>query len=294
MPSEKLFAIHDRRFESFRYVYPVIARRSHGLSIGINLNPAKNCNYDCVYCQVDRRGDVLKKSEVDLHILDQELQAIIEDFLNGALIRNPRFSTLNKSQALEDKNLFRLNDFAFSGDGEPTLSPQFEDAVKLVLDHISRLKKQFPLPVKIVLITNGTTLGARRIQRVCEQMIAAGGELWVKCDVANQADFDRVFESGLNFESVTKDLISFSQKHKVILQTMVFRFGDGSLSFCVDDYLALLKRLQEKNCQIQTIQLYTLARKPKNPELRPLSLQELQTIAKRVNKETRFSTEVFD
>jgi hypothetical protein len=41
-------------FEANVYVYPVISRRAGGLSIGVNLNPDKVCNFDCPYCQVDR------------------------------------------------------------------------------------------------------------------------------------------------------------------------------------------------------------------------------------------------
>ena len=45
---------HERRFEANRFVYPVLSRRSKGLSLGVNLNPDKVCNFDCIYCQVDR------------------------------------------------------------------------------------------------------------------------------------------------------------------------------------------------------------------------------------------------
>ena len=46
---------HSRTYEDFVFVYPVISRRSRGLSIGVNLNPDKVCNFDCIYCEVDRR-----------------------------------------------------------------------------------------------------------------------------------------------------------------------------------------------------------------------------------------------
>ena len=75
---------------------------------------------------------------------------------------------------------------------------------------------------------------------------------------------------------------------------MLFRFGDGSLSFHEDDYLRLLRRFREEACRIQSIQLYTLARKPKDEALKALSLQELHAIAKRVREETSFSIAVFD
>jgi sulfatase maturation enzyme AslB (radical SAM superfamily) len=46
---------HSRAHANYLYVYPVISRRSRGLSIGVNLNPDKVCNFDCIYCEVDRR-----------------------------------------------------------------------------------------------------------------------------------------------------------------------------------------------------------------------------------------------
>ena len=49
-----LFTIHPRSFDENRYVYPVVSRRAGGISIGVNLNLDKVCNFDCVYCQVDR------------------------------------------------------------------------------------------------------------------------------------------------------------------------------------------------------------------------------------------------
>jgi sulfatase maturation enzyme AslB (radical SAM superfamily) len=49
-----VFAHHPRDWRDNLYVYPVISRRSRGLSIGVNLNPDTACNFDCIYCQVDR------------------------------------------------------------------------------------------------------------------------------------------------------------------------------------------------------------------------------------------------
>ena len=51
-----LFQDHPRSFEANRYVYPVLSRRAGGISIGVNLNVDKVCNFHCVYCQVSRGG----------------------------------------------------------------------------------------------------------------------------------------------------------------------------------------------------------------------------------------------
>ena len=49
------FADHRRSLDDIRCIYAGVSRRSRGLSIGVNLNPDKVCNFDCPYCQVDRR-----------------------------------------------------------------------------------------------------------------------------------------------------------------------------------------------------------------------------------------------
>ena len=43
-----------RDFQSNLYVYPVLSRRAGGISIGVNLNRNKFCNFHCIYCQVDQ------------------------------------------------------------------------------------------------------------------------------------------------------------------------------------------------------------------------------------------------
>ena len=73
---------HSRQFADFTFVYPVISRRSGGLSIGINLNPDKVCNFDCVYCEVDREVPG-KVSKLDLDQMHDELIAMIRFARDG-------------------------------------------------------------------------------------------------------------------------------------------------------------------------------------------------------------------
>ena len=63
--------MHARTWQANRYVYPVVSRRSKGISLGINLNPDKACNFDCIYCSVDRTTDAgaALPREIDLGIL---------------------------------------------------------------------------------------------------------------------------------------------------------------------------------------------------------------------------------
>src|SRR5437762_3861086 len=114
---------HSRQFADFTFVYPVISRRARGLSIGVNLNPDKVCNFDCVYCCVDRTVPATIR-EVDLEVLREELKHMLELVKSGELFQQSPFDAT-------PAHLRRLNDIAFSGDGEPTSFPQFEQACEL-------------------------------------------------------------------------------------------------------------------------------------------------------------------
>src|SRR6185295_4806244 len=108
---------HSRRFEENRFVYPVLSRRSEGISIGVNLNPDKVCNFDCIYCQVDRSTQS-ETQFVETPQLLEELEATLQLAASGQLFDLPQFKDT-------PQYFRRLNDIAFSGDGEPTTYRNF-------------------------------------------------------------------------------------------------------------------------------------------------------------------------
>ena len=67
----------------------MLSRRAGGISIGVNLNLDKICNFHCVYCQVDR-GEPGEKEFVELPRLRQELDDMFELVLSGADLRRRR------------------------------------------------------------------------------------------------------------------------------------------------------------------------------------------------------------
>src|SRR4051794_6217013 len=118
-PVHALHSRHERTFRDNRFVYPVLSRRSGGISMGVNLNPDKVCNFDCIYCQVDRT----RQSEtrfVELDALLAELEATLRLVISGELYGFEEFASLPLP-------LRRLNDIAFSGDGEPTTYRNFDE-----------------------------------------------------------------------------------------------------------------------------------------------------------------------
>src|SRR5262245_64849588 len=124
------FKDHRRELDRNRYVYAVVSRRARGLSIGVNLNPDKVCNFDCPYCQVDRTapgGSAL----VDVQVLQSELARLLER-ARGDLWSEPPFDSV-------DPALRRVADVAFAGDGEPTTPAEFEPAARAAKETRDRL-----------------------------------------------------------------------------------------------------------------------------------------------------------
>src|SRR5436190_14210419 len=76
-----------------RFVYAVISQRSHGLSIGINLNPDKCCNFDCAYCEINREVPG-RDSRVDLDVLAAELENLLSLTFAQRLREFPYFQTV--------------------------------------------------------------------------------------------------------------------------------------------------------------------------------------------------------
>src|SRR5215510_6849819 len=136
---------HPRRFEENRFVYPVLSRRSEGISIGVNLNPDKICNFDCIYCQVDRTTQS-ETQFVETQQLLEELEATLELAISGQLFEHPQFKDT-------PPKFRRLNDIAFSGDGEPTTYRNFDEIIAACAALKQRLGQD---GVKMVMITNAS------------------------------------------------------------------------------------------------------------------------------------------
>src|SRR5437763_6556886 len=167
---------HRRTFQDNVYVYAVVSRRSKGVSIGVNLNPDKVCNFDCVYCQVDRKTPPVVR-DVEVPRLLQELEEMLDLVASGELFEHERFRQTPPA-------LRRLNDIAFSGDGEPTTCPEFLEVVQSV----AAIKQRRGLDaVKLVLITNATMLHRPRLCEALGILDANNGEIWAKLEAGTEA-----------------------------------------------------------------------------------------------------------
>ena len=174
MSTHQLHSLHERSFENNRFVYPVLSRRSRGLSVGVNLNPDKVCNFDCIYCQVDRTSQNETRF-VQMNQLLVELREVLALVVSGEIFRTERFKDT-------PQQLRRLNDIAFSGDGEPTTYKNFDE----IIASCATVKRNAGLDdVKLVLITNASMFHRPHVERGLELLDANQGEIWAKLDAGH-------------------------------------------------------------------------------------------------------------
>lgn len=261
------FSRHPRAWRDFRYVYPVISRRSRGLSVGINLNPDRVCNFDCVYCEVDRRSPPAIR-EVELPRLERELRGILENVDN--IFEQQEFRDVPASHR-------RLNDVAFSGDGEPTTSPLFPEAVDLV----AAIRQELRLTdVKIVLITNATRLSEPRVAGALAVLDRNNGEIWAKLDAGTQDHFSRINRAPFRLEQIVENILAAASVRPLIVQSLFIRLNDlAPTQREIDAWLGRLRWLLERSARLAGVQVYTVARLPSVPGVSKLEPQELETIA---------------
>lgn len=117
-------------------VFGPIKSRRLGWSLGINLLPTKGkiCNFDCIYCEcgwnADGRDDTKLPSAA-------EVRSALEAKLADILLKGTRVDSIT-----------------FSGDGEPTLNPDFAR----IIDDTIALRDIYCPQAKVSVLTNATKL----------------------------------------------------------------------------------------------------------------------------------------
>jgi Fe-S oxidoreductases len=282
-PTLPQYRNHSRKYDQNKFVYPVVSRRSRGISIGVNLNPDRICNFDCIYCQVDRRSESETRF-VEMDRLLTEIDEMLSLITSGAIYSEPAFQTV-------PEHLRRLNDIAFSGDGEPTTFRNFPD----IITKVAELKKAHQLPdVKMVLITNASMFHRDNVQRGLEILDENNGEIWAKLDAGTDAYYHLIERTKIPFSRVLDNLLSAARIRPIVIQSMFLKVnGEGPSQDEIDAYLGRLNDLIANGGTIKLVQVYTVARPPAESFVTPLTNDEVDGIVNRIRSETGLAAEPF-
>ena len=279
-PARETAFDRPRDFLGSRFVYAVISSRAGGLALGVNMNPDKLCNFDCSYCEVDRQTPS-HEGKLAVDVMAQELHRTLLAVRQGQLRSRPWYHSL-------PAELLQLRHVALSGDGEPTLAPNFVEAVQAVV-RVRALGGFF----KIVLITNGTGLDQPDILRGLE-LLTRSDEIWIKLDGGTQAFVDKINRPNVPLEKILANILLVGRQRQVVVQSLFPAIHGEEPPFEeIQEYAMRLKELKAGGAQISLVQIYSAARPGVHAEWGHLPLRVLSQIAQTVRHTAGLRAEVF-
>ena len=227
------------------------------MSLGINLMPndGKICSFDCLYCEAGFNAQGPGKDGIpSREAVKKQLRRKLEEMkANGQT----------------------LDVITFSGNGEPTLHPEF----KKVVEDVLRLRTEFFPDAKVSVLSNSTMAGKAE---VADALLKVDNNI-LKLDSAIPHTFiaiNRPTSPNCIPEGVIADLKKFNGK--CIVQTIMLRgeyegkHFDNTTDVELDALLSAYKQIQPRE-----VMLYSIDRKTPAEDLEKVSKEELERIAQR-------------
>lgn len=207
---------------------PIFSRRL-GTSLGINLLPqeGKICTFDCIYCECGWNRDGLDDKRIPTAA---EVRSALEDKLSQLMLDG-----------------VRIDSITFSGDGEPTINPEFPQ----IIDDTLKLRDIYYPDAKVSVLSNSTRVhipeifeALRRVDNPIMKIDAPTDELVAVIDrPAPGFSLERAIEALEKFEG------------DFVLQTMFLkcRDFDSSCPEVLQGWKAIVRRLKPRQIMVYTI-----------------------------------------
>jgi len=248
---------------------PILSRRL-GRSLGVNLFPAyrKVCPFDCGYCHFGATTDHVQ-SAIGLP--------------QTALSRIPPVAQVLAAVEEHLKSDLEFEYVTLSGNGEPTLYPDFAELVPLIQQAIQR---QRPL-VKLCLLSNS----ARVMDESLYPAFALIDVPIFKLDAGDQPTFEAINHPcpGLKIEDIIQGLKILARRQQLIIQTVM---ADGpKRNYEGTAFLAWVAAI--RHIRPAEIQIYTTDRPVADANIRKLSTAQLDAIVARVRERTGVATKAY-
>ena len=228
---------------------PIYSRRL-GHSLGINLLPqeGKLCNFDCIYCEcgwnADGRGDTRIPTAA-------EVRAALEDKLSALMLEGTPIDSIT-----------------FSGDGEPTLNPEFPR----IVDDTLFLRDTYYPKAKVSVLSNATRAhvpevfaALRKVDNPILKLDAPTNEL---AALINQP------APGYDVERVVSAMAAF--EGNFVLQTMFLRYPgvfDSSAPEVLEGWMEIVRKLCPRE-----VMAYTIDRPTPQAGLEPFTVAEMRAL----------------
>ena len=241
-------------------VFGPIRSRRLGISLGINLSPddGKVCSFDCLYCEAgyNRQGTGT----------------------TGLPPRQKVYNDLRSTLERMHEEGMGLDVITFSGNGEPTLHPDFPE----VVDDVLALRDEFYPDAKVSVLSNSTRIFT---PAVCDALDRVDNNI-LKLDSAVERTMrliDRPTEKSFTVERVVEGLKRFAGT--AIIQTMMLRGEHGGEPIDnttpeeVDALIEAYRKIGPRE-----VMLYSIDRSTPEEHLQKVERPELETIAARMRE----------
>ena len=234
-----------------KIVFGPIQSRRLGASLGVNVLPerGKLCNFDCIYCECgwnrDGRSDKSIPGLTDLQdALDAKLAACAADQV-------------------------AIDSITFSGDGEPTLNPDFPAMIDVTL----KLRDRYCPDARVSVLTNATRLDDPAVfaalRRVDSPILKLDAPTTALARIINRPvgayEVSQVIEGMRRFEG------------DFILQTMFLRARgfDSSDPSVLGAWMDIVRDLRPRE-----VMVYTIARPTPQAGLAKFSVTEMAALVR--------------
>lgn len=240
-------------------IFGPIRSRRLGVSLGINLMPddGKICSFDCLYCEAGYNSQGAGSTGLPAV---ERVSADLEKKLTAMRAAGEPLDVIT-----------------FSGNGEPTLHPEFP----AIVDEVIRLRDLYYPRARISVLSNSTRIfdapvaeALRRVDNNILKLDSAVEETMRLIDRPNSPDFtvERVVGALRRFEG------------QAIIQTMLLRgehngvpvdnTTDREISALIEAY---------KSIKPREVMIYSLDRSTPEEKLVKVEREELQKIAERIS-----------
>lgn len=234
----------NARTEQTSYTYGPVPSRRLGLSLGVDIVPAKICTLDCVYCQIGRttRSSVVREDFIDIDAVLAELAAKLKAGLKADYI-------------------------TIGGSGEPTLNSRLGD----LIDGIRRLTD-----IPVAILTNGTLLYRADVRAEC----AKADVVCPTLDAADAAVFEAVHRPtrDITIDKLVSGLEQFRREYSGQIWLEVFLVaGVNTEPEQIEKLKGLIQRIRPDK-----VHLNTAVRPPAEPKVQAVPAAALDAIARQI------------
>ena len=224
-------------------IFGPIPSRRFGISLGVDLSPdTKQCNFDCLYCELKPAKTVDKMDSYPS--VDEVLEAIKDSYA-----KHPKIDVIT-----------------ITANGEPTLYPKLDELIV----KINEIKND----TKTLILSNGGTIYDKKIF----DALLKFDTVKLSLDCVSQKCFKKLdrIHNNIDIEKIIESMIEFRKKtNKSFVLEILFVKNLNDKDEEIELLYEAVKKINPHRVDIGTID------RPPAYEVKPVSFEVLESIAKR-------------